>query len=344
MKSIYDLSRKTLEEFFIANNLQKFRAVQVFEAIYRKRVSSFESINNINKDVKKLLSENFSFNFLEIERKEESNDGTVKFLFKLADGNFIETVLMRHPYGNSVCVTSQVGCNMGCLFCASGKLKKVRNLTPSEMVLQVLTVDNYLKLSFDKVSHVVVMGIGEPFDNFDNLLEFLQIINDGKGLEIGSRHITVSTCGLVDKIKMFSNFNMQVNLAISLHFSNDELRSKYMPINRKYNLQSLLDAIRDYTSKQNRKVTFEYILLDGINDKVEHALELVKLISKLNAYVNLIPYNSTSNEFKRTNDKTRDKFFETLVKNKINAVMRKEHGSDINAACGQLRAKRMKEN
>ena len=295
-KSIYNLSREALENYFLSKNLAKFRATQVFEALYRQKKSSFEEINNINKDVKKILSDDFSFDFLTEVKKEESADGTTKFLFSLDDGALIETVLMVHPYGYSVCVTSQVGCNMGCKFCASGQVKKIRNLTASEMVLQVLTIDNYLNERDKNVSHVVIMGIGEPFDNYDNVMDFVRIINDAKGLAIGARHITISTCGLVPKIKEFSNFPLQVNLAISLHFPNDYLRSMYMPINKKYPLDELMDAIKYYYEKTNRRITFEYILLNNINDSINHAKELVTLLKGTNAYVNLIPYNSTTSE------------------------------------------------
>lgn len=344
MLSIYNMSRESLEKYFLEKNLAKFRATQVFEAIYRKKNQSFQEINNINKDVKSLLENDFIFSSLQLERKEESFDGTVKFLFKLEDGNLIETVLMKHSYGASVCVTSEVGCNMGCKFCASGVVRKIRNLEPAEMVLQVLAVDNHLMQFGEKVSHVVIMGIGEPFDNYSNVLEFIKIINDAKGLEIGSRHITISTCGLVPKIIEFSDFPLQVNLAISLHFPNDELRSIYMPVNKKYNLSSLIEAVRKYYQKTNRRVTFEYILLDGINDDLKCAKELITLIKGLNAYVNLIPYNSTCHEFKRTSTEKRDQFFDYLNKNGVNAILRKEHGSDIDAACGQLRVKVLKEN
>ncbi len=342
-KSIYSMSRETLEEYFLTKNLAKYRATQVFEALYRQKNKSFIEINNINKDVKQMLSEDFYFDRISLERKAESEDGTIKFLFKLKDDSLIETVLMRHPYGYSVCVTSQVGCNMGCAFCASGIVKKIRNLEISEMVLQVLTIDNFLSERNEKVTHVVVMGIGEPFDNYDNVLEFIKIINDAKGLEIGARHITLSTCGIVPKIMEFSNFPLQVNLAISLHFPNDELRSQYMPINRRYNLEELINAVKEYYSKTNRRVTFEYILLDGINDEIKHAKELEQLIKGLNAYVNLIPYNSTEHKFVRSKTEKRNAFFEYLNSKGINAIMRKEHGSDIDAACGQLRIKVMKE-
>lgn len=340
-KSIYNLSREALENYFLSKNLAKFRATQVFEALYRQKKSSFEEINNINKDVKKILSDDFSFDYLTEVKKEESIDGTTKFLFSLDDGSLIETVLMVHPYGYSVCVTSQVGCNMGCKFCASGQVKKIRNLTASEMVLQVLTIDNYLNERDKNVSHVVIMGIGEPFDNYDNVMDFVRIINDAKGLAIGARHITISTCGLVPKIKEFSNFPLQVNLAISLHFPNDYLRSMYMPINKKYPLDELMDAIKYYYEKTNRRITFEYILLNNINDSINHAKELVTLLKGTNAYVNLIPYNSTTSEFTRTTPERRDAFFNYLSKQGINAIVRKEHGSEIDAACGQLRVKVM---
>lgn len=343
MKKIYDYSRSWFENFFIEKGLAKFRAVQVFEALYRKKVSKFEEITNINKEVKQMLNEEFAFDLLQLDTKLESSDGTVKFLFSLEDGNLIETVLMRHEYGNSVCITSQVGCNMGCAFCASGMVKRIRNLTPSEMVSQVLYIDNYLNAKEERVSHVVIMGIGEPFDNYDNVMEFIKIINDDKGLAIGARHITLSTCGLVPKIMEFSDFPLQVNLAVSLHFSSDEKRNKYMPINKKYNLNELFKALEYYYKKTNRRITFEYILLDGINDSLEDAEKLVKLVKGVNAYVNLIPYNNTG-LFKRTSNNKRDAFFDYLNKNHINAIVRKEHGGDIDAACGQLRVKKMKEN
>lgn len=342
MKKIYDYSRSWFENYFVEKGLAKFRAVQVFEALYRKKVTKFENITNINKDVKQMLDVDFEFESLKLDTRLESNDGTVKFLFSLEDGNLIETVLMRHEYGNSVCVTSQVGCNMGCAFCASGMVKKIRNLTPGEMVSQVLYIDNYLSEKEERVSHVVIMGIGEPFDNYDNVMEFIKIINDDKGLAIGARHITLSTCGIVPKIMEFSDFPLQVNLAISLHFSSDEKRSKYMPINKRYNLNELFKALEYYYKKTNRRITFEYILLDGINDSLEDAEKLVKLVKGVNAYVNLIPYNNTG-LFKRTSNNKRDAFFDYLNKHHINAIVRKEHGGDIDAACGQLRVKKMKE-
>lgn len=229
---------------------------------------------------------------------------------------------------------------MGCKFCASGIVKKIRNLETYEIVLQVLTIDNYLRKSDKRVSHVVIMGIGEPFDNYDNVMDFIKIINEPKGLEIGSRHITLSTCGLVPKIKEFASFPLQVNLAISLHFATNEKRSKYMPINKKYQLDELFDALEYYYQQTNRRITLEYILLKDINDSLQDARELAKYAQRLNCYINLIPYNETG-VFKRSTIEARDAFFNELNKLRVNAIIRKEHGHDIDAACGQLRVKRM---
>ena len=344
--SIYNYTRNDLEKYFLEKNLAKFRATQVIEGVYREKVKDFQEITNLNKDVKQLLKNDFIIDELTIVKKSVASDGTTKFLFSLADDNLIETVLMIHPYGYSVCVTSQVGCNMGCAFCASGTTKKIRNLEPYEMVLQVLAIDNMLSLENKRVSHVVVMGIGEPFDNYDNVMKFVEILNDQKGLAIGARHITISTCGLVPKIIEFSDFPLQVNLAISLHFATDELRDKYMPINRKYKLKELIEACKYYYNKTNRRLTFEYILLDGINDSLKEAQDLVDLTKGLNCYVNLLPYNSSETfegVLRRTTEHKRDAFFDYLNKNHINAIVRKEHGTDIDAACGQLRVKALKE-
>jgi 23S rRNA (adenine2503-C2)-methyltransferase len=340
---IYSYSRERLETYFLEKQQAKFRAVQMFEALYRARISAFSQITNMKKEVIAQLEQDFYFPQLTLVTKSVANDQTTKFLFRLEDQSLIETVLMIHDYGYSVCVTSQVGCNMGCAFCASGMTKRIRNLTPSEMVLQVLMIDNYLRLEEKRVSHVVIMGIGEPFDNYENVIEFIKIINDSKGLEIGARHITLSTCGIVPKIYEFTKLDLQVNLAVSLHFATDEKRNQYMKINKKYPLDSLIAALKSYYQETNRRITFEYILLKGINDSLEDAQMLVNLIRGLNCYVNLIPYNETGEFFKRSDDKVRDQFFDYLIKNKINAIIRKEHGHDIAAACGQLRVQKMKE-
>lgn len=344
MNSIYNYTLDELGNYFISIGDKKFRAIQIFEWLYRNRVSSFDEMTNLSKKTIEHLNENFTINLLELERLQVSSDGTRKYLFKLSDGHFIESVLMRHNYGNSICVTSEVGCNMGCAFCASGELGCVRRLTLEEMVLQVLTVQKDLDKEQERITNVVVMGIGEPFDNYDVLLKFLTVINYAKGLEIGARHITVSTCGIVPKIKEFAEFPLQINLALSLHAPNNELRNRLMKINKAYPLEEVMDAIKYYYEKTHRRVTFEYILLHGINDTKEAAKELIKLIRGMNVYVNLIPYNEVSTKpFKTTPHDKAEEFFSILHKAGINVTLRMEHGSDIDAACGQLRAKRMRE-
>ena len=258
-------------------------------------------------------------------------------MFLLADGEKIEAVLMRHDYGLSVCVSTEVGCNMGCAFCESGRLKKIRNVTSSEMVGEIIAIEKTIN---ERISSVVLMGIGEPLDNMANVLDFITIINDPKGLAIGARHITLSTCGIVPKIKELSDYPKQINLAISLHAPNNELRNKLMPINKAYPLEKLMPAIKDYIAKTNRRVTIEYVLLNNVNDKVEHAKELARLLKGLNVYVNLIPYNETNHlEFSKSSKKQIDLFYQTLKEAKINVTVRREFGSQIDAACGQLRSK-----
>ncbi|MGM9970905.1 MAG: 23S rRNA (adenine(2503)-C(2))-methyltransferase RlmN [Anaeroplasmataceae bacterium] len=339
MKSIYGLSLDDLKEYFISIGLKPFRAVQVYEWIYRNKIRNFNDITNIKKDVLQKLSEDFSLELFKIKDHQIASDGTHKFLFELSDGNLIETVLMCHPYGYSACVTSQVGCNMTCAFCASGMKKKLRNLEASEIVLQLMSVMNELDL---RISHVVVMGIGEPFDNYDNVMKFLHIINNPHGLEIGARHISVSTCGVVPRIYDYANEDLQSNLAISLHAPNSQIRNELMPINKAYDITELIKALKDYIAKTNRRVTIEYILLEGINNSEKNALELAHLLKGMNVYVNLIPYNEVKEKpFKRSTIENTNKFFDTLKKCGINVTQRYEYGSDIDAACGQLRSKHM---
>ena len=340
MKNIYNCTKNELEQYFINIGEKKFKATQVFEWLYQKKVASFDEMSNIKKEIIEKLKTDFVISDLKIITKQVGTD-VCKYLFELDDKNEIEAVLMRHDYGNSLCVSSQVGCNMGCKFCESGRLKKVRNLSTYEMVLQLLQVEKDLGI---RISHLVLMGIGEPFDNYDNVINFIDIINDPKGLALGSRHITVSTSGIVPKIKEFINNGKQVNLAISLHASNNELRSQIMPINKVYNLNMLMDAIKEYIDKTNRRVTFEYVLLSGVNDSKENAIELSKLLNKLNCYVNLIPYNETSHiEYKKSSQNKIMEFYDTLKKNNINVTIRKEFGNSVSAACGQLRAKHKEE-
>ena len=347
-ESIYGLTREQLVDWFLAHGEKKFRATQVWEWLYTKRVASFSEMSNISKSLMTLLEENFSLNPLKQVIVQEAQDGTVKYLFELPDKNMIETVLMRQEYGLSVCVTTQVGCNIGCTFCASGLLKKQRDLTAGEIVAQIMWVQHYFdeRGLDERVSHVVVMGIGEPFDNYANVMNFLRTINDDKGLAIGARHITVSTSGLVPKIREFADSGLQVNLAISLHAPNNEVRTSIMRINRSFPIEKLMAAIDEYIEKTNRRVTFEYIMLSQVNDRPEHAQQLADLLrnKKKLSYVNLIPYNPVSehDQYSRSSKEAVLKFYDVLKKNGINCVIRKEHGTDIDAACGQLRSKQMK--
>lgn len=333
--NIYGQTLEKLENYFENIGEKKFKATQVYDWLYKKKVSSFDEMTNIKKDVIVKLKEDFKIDKPQIIAKQTGRD-VYKYLFELADGNKVEAVLMIHDYGISLCVSTQVGCNMGCIFCESGRLKKVRNLETSEMVGQVMEVERDSRL---KITHIVIMGIGEPFDNYDNVMDFIKIINSGKGLEIGARHITVSTCGIVPKIRKFTDENLQVNLAISLHAPNDELRNSIMKINKAYPLKDLMAAIKDYIDKTHRRVTFEYIMLKGINDSDECAYELAHLLKGLNCYVNLIPYNETSHiNLEKTGEKSRMHFYDLLKKQGIGVTIRKEFGGDVSAACGQLRS------
>ena len=337
MENIYNLTKEDLESYLININDKKFRSTQIYDWLYVKRVKSFDEMTNLSKTLISKLKKDFKCNHLEIVKEEKDKDVS-KYLFKLYDENYVETVLMEHNYGLSLCVSSEVGCNMGCIFCESGRLKKVRNLYAYEIVLQILMIEERIKR---RISHIVVMGIGEPFDNYDNIMKFVKIINDPKGLAIGSRHITISTCGVVPKIYEFSKEPFQVNLAISLHAPTNELRTKIMPINKAYNIETLIKAVKDYIAINNRRVTFEYILLDNVNDKDIDAKNLAKLLKVINCYVNLIPYNESSNfTLKRSKTSQINRFYDILKKEGINVTIRKEFGSNISAACGQLRSKK----
>ncbi|MFC0271245.1 23S rRNA (adenine(2503)-C(2))-methyltransferase RlmN [Metabacillus herbersteinensis] len=342
--SIYSLELHELKEWLESNGEKSFRAAQVFEWLYEKRVTDFEGMSNLSKELRNLLTENFSITTLKTLIQQTSKDGTIKFLFELHDGYSIETVLMRHEYGNSVCVTTQVGCRIGCTFCAStlGGLK--RNLEAGEIVAQVVKVQQTLDEMEERVSHVVIMGIGEPFDNYDEMMSFLKIINHDKGLNIGARHITVSTSGIIPKIYQFADEKLQINFALSLHAPNSELRSKLMPINRAYKLPELMESIKYYVNKSGRRVSFEYGLFGGENDQVEHAEELAQLIKGIKCHVNLIPVNYVpEREYVRTPKEQINLFEKTLKNHGVNVTVRREQGHDIDAACGQLRAKERKE-
>lgn len=335
MQNIYDLTLNELEEYFVSIDEKPFRASQVYEGLYKKRFNNFEKMTNISKELREKLSKEFSLYKIKILIK-QTGGNVNKYLFELEDGNKIESVLMFHNYGISICISSQVGCNMACAFCESGRLKKVRNLLAYEMVEQLLLIEEDIN---KRITHVVIMGIGEPFDNYENVMKFIKIINSNKGINIGSRHITVSTCGLIPEIRRFAKEDGQVNLAISLHAPNNEIRNKLMKINKVYRVEDLIEEVKDYIKKTNRRVTFEYILLEGINDSEKEARELVDLLKGINCYVNLIPYNETDNiGFKRTKEWKILKFYDILKSNNISTTIRKEFGGKVSAACGQLRA------
>ena len=344
MRDILDLSLEDLSSYVVENGYKPYKAKQIYSWLYKKRISDPEMMSDLSKELITRLKEDFYFENLKLVTKQVSKDGTTKFLFELVDGNFIESVLMVFDYGYSACISTQVGCNMGCRFCASGLLRKVRDLSVGEILGQVLYIQKYLDLTQERLANIVVMGTGEPFDNYDNLMAALKIINDPRGLEIGARHISISTCGIVPKILQFADESVQYNLAISLHASNDELRSKLMPINKAYPLKELFKALKEYSLKNKRRITLEYLLLDGVNDKESNADELKDLLRGQNAYINLIPYNNVDErDFRSVSERKALDFYDMLKKRGISVTLRQKKGDDIDAACGQLRAKKMKE-
>lgn len=339
MMNFYDYTLDDLTSMLLKHGFKAFNAKQIFDWVYKKHEHQIDKMTNLSKSLRQFLNEQITFLDVLVNQRQISSDGTEKFLLELHDGNVIETVLMRHNYGNSVCVTTQLGCNIGCTFCASGLQKKKRDLTAGEIVAQVLKVQ---EVSQERVSHVVVMGIGEPFDNYDNTMAFIDIINSPYGLEIGARHITVSTSGIVPKIRQFSDEPKQVNLAISLHASNDNLRTSIMKINTVYPLRDVIAAAQEYVSKTNRRITFEYILLQGVNDQLWHADELVQLLRGMNCYVNLIRYNPVDEfSYQGSDEVVARAFHKRLMDQGITATLRHEKGGDIDAACGQLRSKKL---
>ncbi len=346
--SIYGLTIDQLTTWLIDRGHKKSRALQVWDWLYRKRVTTFADMTDVNQECVQLLEDNFSIQTLTEHIKQEAADGTIKFLFKLQDGNLIETVMMRQKYGISVCVTTQVGCNIGCSFCASGLLAKSRDLSSGEIVEQIMNVQLHLDQigKGDSVTNVVVMGIGEPFDNFENLLDFLGVIMDHKGLAIAAKRITVSTSGLANKIYEFADTKIPVNLAISLHAPNNELRTRIMKINRAIPIEKLMESLEYYLEKTNRRLTIEYILLKDVNDHKEEAEQLADLLHNMKhqLYVNLIPYNPVDehSQYQRSEKESMLQFYDTLKKRGVNCKIRQEHGTDIDAACGQLRSKQIK--
>ena len=344
MINLYGLEMSKLEQLMLERGQKKYRATQLFTWIYEKKAKTFDEMSDVSKIFREELNRDFCLSLPKIYKKQESKDGTIKLLFELEDGSKIETALMPYNYGNAICVSSQVGCNRACAFCASGLLKKKRNLEVHEIVGQVLVMNELLAQKEKRVTHVVVMGTGEPFDNYDNVIDFIRIINHPKALAIGARHISVSTCGIVPGILKYAKEGLQSNLAISLHAPNDEIRNKIMPISKGYKMDELMEAVKYYEKEAGRRVTFEYIMLKDVNDSLECAEQLVKLIKGTLAYVNLIPYNPVDeNSFYRSDDKQVHKFFSYLMQHGVNTTVRKEFGNDIDAACGQLRAKEVHE-
>lgn len=340
--NIYDLDANQLKAKLIEIGIKPFVSKQIFNWLYQNLCSSFFEMQNISKKNQELLDANFSIKPLDqILYQHDKEDDTYKFLYALEDDNKIETVVMTFNYGVSICVTTQVGCNMGCTFCASGLLKKVRNLSAGEIVSQLVNAQRFINNKNQKrISHLVVMGIGEPFDNFKNLITALNIFKDPNGFGLGPRNMTVSTCGIISKFKDFALLQPKVNLAISLHAPNDKIRSEIMPINKAVSIDKLLAASREYLKLTNRRLTFEYILIDKINDSVANAEELAQRLKGLLCYVNLIPYNPVfENGYSRSSNERIKAFYTTLKKLKIQCTVRLERGSKIDAACGQLRAK-----
>jgi len=343
MASIYDLSLTDLQNYLSEKGLKPFHARQIFRWLYEKRISDFDSMSDISKKLIEQLKEDFSIEPLKTVTSQTSRDGTMKFLFEMSDGALVESVLMVFDYGFSACLSSQVGCNMGCAFCASGLLKKQRDLSAGEIVGQALMIQRQLDLKGGRLGNIVIMGTGEPFDNYDNVMKALSIINDPYGLEIGSRHISISTCGLVPGILRFSKEQLQYNLAISLHAPNDELRNTLMPVNKAYPLNELISALKEYSQLNNRRLTFEYLLLKGVNDQEIHARQIKELLKGLNAYINLIPYNTVKEkDFKSSSEEDALRFYDMLKKNGVAVTLRQKKGDDIDAACGQLRANNIK--
>ena len=340
MKNIKDYNLEELKQELIELGEKPFRAEQIFKWIHQENVTSFDDMTNLSLELREKLKENYSLCIYNIIKKLESKtDGTKKYLFDVLDGNAIESVLMKYHHGYSVCVSTQIGCKMGCKFCASTGIKFIRNLSSGEIVEQILAIERDENI---RVSNVVFMGIGEPLDNYNNVVNAIRIINNPKGINIGARHISVSTSGLVPKIYQLAEENIQCTLSISLHATTDEKRSSMMPVNNMYNIKELLQACKDYTEKTNRRISFEYALAKGNNDNIEDAKALANLLHGMLCHVNLIPINEIENgKFKQSSIDNIIKFRDYLNSRGIVATIRRELGSDIDAACGQLRRKNL---
>ncbi len=340
MENIYNLDYKDLELVITEAKLPKFRTKQIWSWLYQHLITDFEQMNNVDKKTKTFLKDNYFIPNFTIVRHQKSTDGTQKVLLQLSDNEVVETVLMKYQHGYSVCVTTQIGCKIGCSFCASHLGGFKRNLSTGEIVAQVVSFSRIVNEENSRVGNIVVMGIGEPMDNLNNVLKFIDIINNGEGLNIGARHITVSTSGIVPKMYELIEYPKQINLAISLHASNNEVRSKIMKINNVYSIEDIIKVTKEYIKKTNRRVSFEYIMLSGINDSIEHAKELAELVHGINCHINLIPFNSVDEyDYKKSQSEQIKKFEKILKERNIQVTTRKSKGDDIDGACGQLRRK-----
>ena len=341
MKNIKEYNLNELQEEMLALGEKKYRAEQIFKWIYVDKVKDFDEMTNLSIELREKLKKEYTMCNFKILKKQEASDGTKKYLFDVLDGNAIESVLMEYHHGKTICVSSQIGCKMGCKFCASTGIKFVRSLSCGEIVEQVLAVEQD---TGDKISNVVFMGIGEPFDNYDNVMKAIKILNNQKGLNIGARHISISTSGLVPMIYKFADEDLQCTLSISLHACNDEKRSSMMPINNRYNIEELMKACKYYIERTNKRISFEYALAKDNNDNLDDAKELVKLLKGMLCHVNLIPINKIENgNYVKSTNENIIKFRDYLNDCGIVATIRRELGSDIDAACGQLRRKSLKE-
>lgn len=339
MKNIKNYNFEDLKEELKEIGEKPFRAEQIFKWLYDEKVQSFDEMTNLSLELREKLKKNYTMCNFNILKKQESKDGTIKYLFDVLDGNAIETVLMRYHHGNSICVSSQIGCKMGCKFCASTGINFIRSLSNGEIIEQIIAVEQD---TGERISNVVFMGIGEPLDNYDNVVNAIRMINHPKGLNIGARHISISTSGLIPKIYQLAEENIQCTLSISLHATNNKKRSSMMPVNQTYPIEELLQACRDYIAKTNRRISFEYALAKDSNDNLEDAKELVKLLKGMLCHVNLIPINKIENgQFDKSSNENIMQFRDYLNDHGIVATIRRELGSDIEAACGQLRRKNL---
>ncbi len=340
MKNIYDLNKQELTTVITDAKIPKFRAKQIWQWLYVHYISDFNEMNNVDKKTKEFLNDNYFIPNFKVVKHQKDQDGTQKTLIALNDNEVIETVLMKYRHGYSVCVTTQIGCKIGCSFCASHLGGFKRNLSTGEIVAQVVSFARIVKSEEERIGNIVVMGIGEPMDNLENVLNFVEVINDEDGLKIGARHITISTSGIVPKIYEIAEYPKQIQLAISLHASNNEVRSNIMKINNVYPIEELIKSVKHYIDKTNRRVSFEYIMLKGINDQTVHANELADLLFKMNCHVNLIPFNTVEEyTYEKSSNDAISKFARILEKRKIPVTIRQSKGKDIDGACGQLRRK-----